>query len=398
MTDHRTPEPDPQPARAHTAITGFEDERLYRLLVESVRDYAIFALDAEGYIVSWNIGAERLKGYTREEIIGQHFSNFYTEEEKGWKPAWELAVAAEQGRVEDEGWRVRKDGSLFWASVVITALRDEAGELVGFAKVTRDLTERRRAEQAALEDARRIAAAEAESRAKSQFLATMSHELRTPLNAIGGYAELLALGLRGPLTAAQHADVERILESERHLLAIINDLLSFSRIEAGQIEYDLAPLPVSGIVRSVMPMVEPQANGRNVAFELAPSPEDARACADEAKLRQILLNLFSNAVKFTPAGGRVRVAWSEEGERVVIRVRDTGVGIPEAQREAVFEPFVQIGRTLSSTHEGTGLGLPISRDLARGMGGDLVVEDTPGAGATLALSLPRAEPGAAPDS
>jgi len=363
---------------------------LYRLLVESVRDYAIFALDKTGHVMSWNIGAERIKGYQAHEIIGQHFSTFYPEEDKArGKPDWELQVAADVGRFEDEGWRLRKDGSQFWANVVITALRNERGDLVGFAKVTRDLTERKRLEERAIADARRAAAAEAANRTKSEFLASMSHELRTPLNAIGGYADLIALGIRGPVNEEQRTDLERIRRSQKHLLGIINDILNFSRVEAGQLKYDIAPMLVAPLLADTVSMIEPLAIEKQIGIRVAGCPRDSEAMADSSKVEQILINLLSNAIKFTEPGGHVDVGCSTSDETIVINVRDTGVGIPTDKLEVVFDPFVQVGRTLTGRQEGTGLGLAISRDLARAMRGDIVATSQPGQGSTFTLTLPK---------
>ena len=373
------------------ATPSDEAAGLFRLLVSSVRDYAIFVLDPSGHILTWNPGAERFKGYTAAEAIGCHFSMFYGAEDiAAGKPQEELEVATREGRVEDEGWRYRKDGSRFWANVIITALRDENGTLVGFAKVTRDLTERRRAEERAIEDARRVATAELANRAKTEFLAAMSHELRTPLNAIGGYTELLALGLRGPVTDEQRQDLERIRQSQQQLLAIINDLLNFSRIEAGQLVYRRDAVPAVEVLDRVSAMIEPQAAAKGIAFVREPCESDVVALADRTRVEQIILNLLSNAVKFTPAGGRIAVGCVASGDRVMFSVRDTGVGVPAEKREAIFEPFVQLGRSLSSAHEGVGLGLAISRDLARAMGGDLTIESATGVGSTFTVALPAA--------
>jgi PAS domain S-box-containing protein len=368
------------------------DLMLYRKLVESVHDYAIFALDPQGHIITWNAGAQRFKGYTRDEIVGQHFSVFYPAQERAArKPEWELVVAAREGTYEEEGWRVRKDGSRFWAGVLITALYDDEGEVMGYAKVTRDLTERRAAQQRAMDDARRIAAAEASSRAKIEFLTSMSHELRTPLNAIGGYAELLSMGVHGPVTEEQARDLERITLSQRHLLAIINDILNYSRIEAGELAYESGPVPLERSLADVAAMVLPQAVLRGVELEAPPAGTGVVARADRLKVEQILLNLLSNAVKFTPEGGRITVACRVQDGRAAAVVADTGPGIPEDQLDSIFEPFVQLGRSLTSGHEGTGLGLAISRDLARAMGGDLSVESTPGEGSAFTLTLPLDE-------
>jgi PAS domain S-box-containing protein len=401
---------------------------LYSLLVESVQDYAIFVLDATGHVVSWNPGAQRIKGYEASEIIGRHFSTFYPDSDiANDKPGYELEVAAEVGRFEDEGWRIRKDGTQFWANVVITALRAPDGELVGFAKVTRDLTERRRAQNQAVEDARRLATEEAHreaaelrarelsallervkdqaselerrrteaetaNRTKSEFLAAMSHELRTPLNAIAGYVELLMLGVRGAISDAQRSDLARIQRSQQYLLSLINDILNFSRLEAGQVTYTIEPVFLAAVVDNVVSMIAPQTAAKALEFHRGACPPFVAALADAAKVEQVLLNLLSNAVKFTPPDGRVSLSCAWDGDHVTLSVEDTGPGIPSDRQDAIFEPFVQLDRTLQSPRDGAGLGLAISRDLARGMGGELTVVSTVGVGSTFTLSLPRHRP------
>jgi PAS domain S-box-containing protein len=377
-------------ANSRLADAARNDGRIYQLMVESVRDYAIFLLDPNGYIASWNRGAERIKGYSADEIIGRHFSVFYGPEDiTARKPEREIEIATRDGRFEDEGFRLRKDGSRFWANVILTALRDENGELVGFAKVTRDLTERRANEQRALADARRLAAAETANVAKSEFLTAMSHELRTPLNAIGGYTDLLTLGLGGPVTPQQLDYLERIRRSQQHLMGIIADLLNFSRIEAGQITYEVAPILLSKIFDSAVALVEPQALSKSISLEREPDDTVLTVMGDRSKVDQIVLNLLSNAIKFTNAGGTITLSTAFTDDTASILVTDTGRGIPLDKLEAVFEPFVQLGRSLSSAHEGTGLGLSISRDLARAMKGDLTVSSTQGVGSTFKLTLPR---------
>jgi PAS domain S-box-containing protein len=417
-----------------------ESEERFRLLVEGVRDYAIFMLDPTGRVATWNEGAERINGYRSKEIVGQHFSKFYPPEDvASKKPERELEIASRTGKYEEEGWRVRKNGETFWSSVLITALRNKAGELVGFGKVTRDLTERRAAEQRAIADARKVAAEEAArreaelrekelldladklttqteelaertqeaeearhradesrvradeaNRAKSQFLAAMSHELRTPLNAIGGYAELLAMGVSGPVTPQQQEQLGRIKRSQDHLLGIINDILNFSKIEAGQLNYEIGPVVLKEVIDSVILMVTPQARRKGLRFEDSGCRADVVARADRAKVEQIVLNLVSNAVKFNNEGGSITMSCDLRGDsHVILNVRDTGSGIPSDKLEAVFEPFVQVGRTLTSMREGAGLGLAISRDLARAMGGDIKVESQVDVGSEFRLILPR---------
>ena len=368
------------------------EERL-RVLIGSVKDYGIFMLDPDGRVASWNEGARSIKGYEADEIIGRHFSVFYPDaaREIGF-PDYELEVARDVGRFEDEGWRVRKDGTQFWANVVITALHADDGTLIGFAKVTRDLTERRLAQQREVEDARRLAEVEASNRAKTGFLAAMSHELRTPLNAIAGYAQLMQEGIAGPVSHQQQEYLSRIRSSQLHLLGIVNDLLNYGRIEAGEVNYDVSPLSLYEVVERVIAMVAPQAERKQLQLHQTSGALDVSALADQLKTEQIVLNLVSNAVKFTPEGGDVTVSCALRDGAATIEVRDTGPGIPEDMQDVIFDPFVQLGRSLTSTQEGAGLGLAISRDLARAMRGDVTVRSTPGEGATFTLRLPPARP------
>jgi PAS domain S-box-containing protein len=231
--------------------------------------------------------------------------------------------------------------------------------------------------------------AEAANRSKGEFLAVMSHELRTPLNAIGGYAELMEMGIRGPVTPQQADDLRRIQTSQRHLLGLINEVLNYAKLETGTVHYEVADVLLRGAVASAESLVAPQARAKGLTLAVGECPQGLAARADGEKLRQVLANLLSNAVKFTDAG-QVEISCSDDGERVSIVVADTGIGIPADRLGAIFDPFVQVRSDLTRLHEGTGLGLAISRDLARGMGGDLTVESTPGEGSVFTLTLPRA--------
>ena len=266
---------------------------------------------------------------------------------------------------------------------------------LALSNIRRYLAERRHLEQqrtAVLEQEQSArAAAEEANRAKTAFLRMMSHELRTPLTAIQGYLELLEMGIYGPLHDEQVSVLKRIESNERHLLAIINDLLDFARVDAGRVELRIGPVVLRDIRLAVEPLCRPQLDAKQLAYAWQLRDEYSTVRADREKLRQIVLNLVSNACKFTPPGGRIDVDCTVGERAVEIRVRDTGPGIPPHKLDAIFEPFVQLDNGLNRANSGTGLGLAISRELARGMGGDLRAVSTPGSGATFILTLPRAD-------
>jgi signal transduction histidine kinase len=248
-------------------------------------------------------------------------------------------------------------------------------------------------ENARLYEAERTArtAAEVANAAKSEFLANMSHELRTPLNAIGGYCDLLSAGIRGPVNDEQLVDLERIKRNQYHLLALINDILNFAKIEAGSVQMTPRDVAMSEVLGQLEPMIAPQLLEKKLKYEYQFCDAGYTAYADPERVQQILLNLLSNAVKFTPEGGRIGVSCAAHGDMMIVSVSDTGVGIPADKLESVFEPFVQLDRARWIGTVGTGIGLSISRDLARAMGGDLTATSTVDAGSTFVLRLPRSK-------
>jgi PAS domain S-box-containing protein len=364
-----------------------ETERRLELLIDSIEDYAVFMLDPGGNVATWNRGAEHLQGYTRDEIVGRHFSIFHPSEEgAAGKCSQILDEATRTGRVEDPGgWRVKKDGTRFWAHVVIGAIRDENGRLVGFSKVTRDLTERRRIEEerAARRDAER------ESRAKDSFLAMLGHELRNPLAPIVTALQLMKLRGDGTPTREQ-----QIIERQvNYMVRLVDDLLDVSRITAGKIELKRAPLDLRDVVAHGIETASPWLEQRRHRFEVVSPPRPVPIEGDEARLAQVFANLVTNAAKYTEPGGNVTVSIHESGSEAIVEVRDDGVGISEEMLPDIFELFVQGAQGSERSAGGLGIGLSLVRSLVQMHRGYVGVSSPgSGAGSTFTVILPLAEP------
>ena len=348
-------------------------------------------LAPDGTTTFINDAVRAVLGYGPAELVGRKWwdelvapdqsesaDRFVADLTAGDVTARELALRARDGSVRWIEWtsanRYSADGSL--ESVVLFGL---------------DVTARRRAEETARELAEeRLARAEAEAanKAKTEFLAVMSHELRTPLNAIAGYTDLIDAGVRGPVTPEQREDLARIRRSERHLLGLINDIMNFAQLEAGRVTFNVQAVPMHEALVTVEALSELLARAKGVSYTILPCDPDIQVIADRDKVEQILLNLVSNAVKFTDKGGSITIGCESDGTQVRTTVSDTGRGIPRDKLEAIFDPFVQVDKRFTRQTEGVGLGLAISRDLAHAMNGDLTVESTLGTGSRFTLTLP----------
>jgi len=356
----------------------------FRLLVDQVRDYAIFMLDREGYVRTWNRGAERIKGYRAEEIVGSHFSRFYLEEDvRAGKPARELELAAAEGRYEEEGERVRKDGTTFFANVVITALRDPGGGLRGFAKVTRDVTERRRAD----EERVRLARANEATRARDEFLAIASHELRTPITSLGLHAEMLLRG-RPPATSAalerMRPRLRTIHRQTERLGLLVQGLVDVAQITGGRLTLEPEPLDLAAVVRETAERWRDDLSRACCTLELRLG-DGIPGRWDRRRLEQIVDNLIANAVKFG-AGKPVEVVAEVAGPRARLVVQDQGIGIAPDDQRRIFERFE---RAVSARYYGGfGLGLWIVRNMVEAHGGEVRVSSEPGKGSRFEVTLP----------
>jgi PAS domain S-box-containing protein len=371
-------------------------EESFRLMVESVSDYAIVMLDPEGFVVSWNTGAQRIKGFDADEILGRHFAMFYPPEDiADGKPRRDMEQAAATGRLEVEGWRVRKDGSLFWANIVMTVIRDQSGNLRGFAKLTRDLSERNKVE-ATLTNARAVA--EKANLAKSDFLSSMSHELRSPLNAILGFAQLMESDSPPP-TPAQGESILQILNAGWYLLELINEILDLAAIESGKLSMSVEPVLLNELLLECQSMVEPLAQKRGIQMKFPPAAGVFCVNADRTRVKQVLINLLSNAIKYNNPGGSVVVECTarNKSRRVRLTVTDTGPGLSPENLAQLFQPFNRLGQE-SGGEEGTGIGLVVSKRLIEMMDGVIGVESRVGRGSTFWVELFSTTPLTIPES
>src|SRR5438093_1259324 len=352
-------------------------------------------LDPTGTIVTWNEGAQRIKGYTADEVIGRHFSMFYPPDEvRNDKPGWELEVAKREGRYEEEAWRLRKDGTRFWASVVITALRDETGRLRGFGKVTRDLTERKRQEEARSAERDRESALlrahakrmEDLERTKTQFLNLASHELRGPLTVIRGYNSMLE---DGSIPPDQVPSVARLLEAKlAQMDLLIEQMLETARLEHNRLELSRERFDVRWVAQEQLDIFRPLACGHHFVMDAAREPLLVEG--DRSRISTIIANFMDNALKSSPGCGEICIMSGRRGTDVVVSVRDHGIGISPEHLPRLFTRFGRLPTEENVSIAGTGLGLFLCNEIAVRHGGDITVNSLPGDGSEFTLRLPSA--------
>jgi PAS domain S-box-containing protein len=371
-----------------------ESEERFRVLVDGVADYAIYMLDPAGKVVSWNKGAERLKGYTSDEILGQDVSVFFPPADvAAGKPAAELARAAAEGRTEQESWRVRKDGSHFWADVIVTALRDEDGQLRGFAKVTRDFTARKASEDAVREAGKKLRAyatrLERSNRELETFAAVASHDLQEPLRKIRAFGDRLSSKYGAQLEPTGRDYLDRMCSAAARMQDLIENLLAFSRVTTKAQPF--ASVDLATVARDVLSDLESRIAQTAGRVEVGELPS---VYADATQMRQLLQNLLANALKFHRAGVPPVVRVSSRalpgGDRFEIRVQDRGLGFEQQYAERIFGMFQRLhGR---SEFEGTGIGLAICRKIVDRHDGTIVATGAPGEGAVFTITLPYRQP------
>jgi PAS domain S-box-containing protein len=358
----------------------------FRSLIEGVRDYALFTMDPTGSVTSWNRGAERMLGYVEADIVGRNFSCTFTPEDiQNRLPEKQLRKALRTGHSEDEGWRVRENRKQFWASVNITALLENAGPIRGFAIVMHDATEGRKVANV-LEEAR-----QARARLQENFLSHVSHELRTPLTAIYFFTTNVLDGLLGDLTPEQREHLSLALENVKQLKDMVSDLLDITRVETHKLTVEPQHASSAKLIAEALATCRTNAAAKNISLRSEAAPGLPFVWADPARVRQILINLIDNGIKFTPAGGTITIEsrrFAEDDGFLCLSVSDTGCGISPENRELVFDRLAQVRSTAEASRSGLGLGLFISRELVLRHDGRIWVESQLGQGSTFYFTLP----------
>jgi PAS domain S-box-containing protein len=367
-------------ARKRQEETARESEERLRLLIEGIVDYAIYMLDPEGMVTSWNTGAQQLKGYHRDEIIGRHFSRFFTSEDVDAGKPWEILAAARRtGRVAEEGWRVRKNGERFWARAVLTALYDSPGHLRGFAKVTQDLTERRQIQ-------------DLETAAKNvhEFIAMLAHELRNPLAAIRYGVEAM---VKAPAADPAYGSMLQTIDRQSaQLTRIVDDMLDISRITTGSLSIEQDPVDLAEVVRRALETARPEIEaGRHIVSVDAPKAQ-VLVHGDIQRLTQLVANLLNNSARYTPSGGNIAVETRAEEGGAVLRVRDNGRGIEPEMIARIFDMFARGPQSSQRASGGLGVGLALARRIAELHGGSLEAHSEGRAkGSEFTLRLPLSD-------
>lgn len=386
------------PTYSKTEQALHESAEQYRLLVEGVKDYAIFILDTEGYIKTWNEGARRLKGYNADQIIGKHFTQFYLEEDiRAGKPQWELEQALTIGKIEDEGWRLRKDGTKFWANVVVTRINDKAGRHIGFSKVTRDLTERKQIEETLRKinqdlDRRvkeRTLELEKAVQARDQFVSMASHELKTPLTSLKLQAQIMQrLVKKGDPSLFTHEQLSQFADQLNvqvdRLSHLVEDMLDISRIRLGKLTAQFEKTNLYDIVLGALDRYH--LHLKNAQCEVTLKLQDVvDGYWDRYRLEQVVLNLLSNACKYG-LGNPITISSSQVGDRAILCVADQGMGISKEFHDRIFERYMRA--TSPSEISGLGLGLYISSEIVKAHEGTIRVESELGKGSKFFVELP----------
>lgn len=376
-------------------LDALERAERYRLLVEGVQDYAIFMLDKEGYVVTWNTGAQKLKGYKAAEIIGKHFSIFFPKDKiDDHTPDHELENAKKNGSSEVNGWRIKKDGSKFWANVVITALYSNGGELMGYAKVTRDLTERKLHEEELISANQELEKQRSElvelNTVKDEFVSLVSHQLRAPATGVKQYLGMLLEGYAGALAPEQRKFIQNAYDSNDRQISMVNDLLQVVQVDSGRVVLTKIPTNIAALTKDVIKEQQNVFEARNQKINIINKTKSVVFVdTDKMRLRMVIENLIDNASKYTPHGGTITAIVEVTKNEAKIHIQDTGVGIKKSEISKLFTKFSRIPNHLSQQVGGSGLGLYWAHKVIELHSGTITVVSKPNVGSTFTIVLPR---------